>query len=555
MGSEAADNGAQMRTGGELLLDTLLAEGADLAFCVPGESYLAVLDALYDRQNRFRMIVCRHEGGAANMAEAYGKLTGRPGVCFVTRGPGASHAAIGVHTAQQDSTPMILFVGQAERSHLDRGAFQEVDYRQMFGKFAKWVTQIEDPRRIPELVGRAFHVAVNGRPGPVVVALPEDVLKETTSAAPPAPFKRVIAAPSTVALEQIRAMLEAAERPLLVLGGGGWDAQAVGRMQRFAEAFALPAAAGFRCQDLFDNTHPHYVGDLGLGVDASLVALVLQADLLLVVGERMGEATTTGYSFVEIPRPAQKLIHVHPDPDELGIVYQAELLVAATMRDFAEAVQDMSLARRGDRTAWIAAGREAYLKKIAPREAKLAIDMPRVVQHLRENLPADAIIANGAGTYTGYVHRFYQYRRFRSQLAPVSGSMGYGFPAAIAAKIVHPERPVVCFAGDGCFLMAAQELATAMRYRLAVVVVLVNNGSYGSIRMHQEREYPGRPVATDLENPDFVALARSYGAYGEQVERTEDFPAAYQRAASCGGPALLELKIGIEDMLAANPRA
>jgi len=546
-------NTSSPRTGGQVLVETLLAEGANLAFCVPGESYLAALDAMHDVQDQFRMIVCRHEASATNMAEATGKLTGRPGIAFVTRGPGSSHASIGVHTAQQDSTPLILFVGQAARDHLERDAFQEVDYRQMYGKFAKWVVQIDDAERIPELVSRAFHVAVNGRAGPVVVAIPEDVLKDACTAPPPKPYQRVVSAPSTAALSEFETMLAEAERPLLIVGGGSWTAGAVKKIERFAEAHSLPAAVGFRRQDLFDNTHPNYVGDLGLGIDPALAAMVRAADLLIVVGERLGEASTKGYTLIDIPQPAQRLVHVHPSPDQLGIVYGADMLLASGMEEFADAVETLKPGLKV-RTRWITEGRANYEKKIAPRENGLPLDVGAVVKHLRETLPEDAIIANGAGTYTGYVHRYYTFRQYGTQLAPTSGSMGYGFPAAIGAQVLNPGRTVVAFAGDGCFLMASQELATAVRYALPVIVVLVNNNSYGSIRMHQERDYPGRVFATGLNNPDFVALARSYGAHAELVETSEGFPAAFERARASGKPALLELRIDIDAMVAANPR-
>lgn len=542
-----------VRTGGQVLIDTLIAEGARLAYCVPGESFLAALDAMRDVQDRFRLIVCRHEAAAANMAEATGKLTGNPGIVFVTRGPGSSHAAIGIHTAQQDSTPLIVLVGQASRGHLQREAFQEVDYGQMYGKFAKWAVQVEDAERLPELVSRAFHIAVNGRPGPVVIAIPEDVLTDACAATPPPPFRRAVAAPSAAALRELEALLGEAERPLLVLGGGGWNPLALEQMRDFAEKHHLPVAAGFRCQDLFDNTHPNYVGDLGLGIDPALAGMVRQSDLLVVVGERLGEASTKGYSIIDIPRPAQKLVHAHPGPEQLGMVYQADLPIAATMADLAAALGDVAAGPKR-RAEWIAQGRAAYEKKITPKATGLPLDIGEVVRYLRESLPDDAIITNGAGTYTGYVHRYYTYKSFKTQLAPTSGAMGYGFPAALAAKIVHPDRQVVCFAGDGCFLMASHELATAVRYGLAIVVVLVNNGSYGSIRMHQERAYPGRVFATGLNNPDFVALARAYGAHGELVEKTADFAGAFARAVGSGKPALLELRVDIEAMVASNPR-
>jgi acetolactate synthase-1/2/3 large subunit len=553
MAHQDADTTAEARTGAQVLVDTLIAQGSTLAFCVPGESYLAALDAMRDVQDRFRMIVCRHEASASNMAEASGKLTGRPGLCFVTRGPGSSQGSVGIHTAQQDSTPMIYFVGQVSYGELGREAFQEVDYVAMYSKFAKWAVQIDDVARIPEIVSHAFHVAVNGRPGPVVVAIPEDVLKQICPNPPAPPYKRAVSAPGRAALSELETLLEKAERPLLIVGGGGWTVEAVQRMQAFAEKHHLPAAVGFRCQDLFDNSHPNYVGDLGLGVDAALAAMVKSADLLIAVGERLGDASTKGYTLLDIPAPSQTLVHVHPGPEELGKVYRADLPIAANVRDFAEAVLDLKAGPK-TRESWISEGRAAYQRKITPKPSDLPLDMAAVVKHLRETLPADAIVTNGAGTYTGYVHRYYTYRSYRSQLAPTSGSMGYGFPAAIAAKLVHPERTVVCFAGDGCFLMASQELATAIRYDLPVIVVLVNNSSYGSIRMHQERTYPGRTFATGLNNPDFVALAKAYGAGGEAVETTQDFPAAFERARASGKPYLLELKIDIEVMVKANPR-
>lgn len=544
---------SNVRTGGQVLIDALIAQGADLAFCVPGESYLAALDAMHDVQDTFRMIVCRHEAGAANMAEATGKLTGRPGICFVTRGPGSSQGSVGVHTAQQDSTPLIYFVGQVSYGDLGREAFQEVDYVAMYGKFAKWAVQIDDAERIPEIISRAFHVAVNGRPGPVVIAIPEDVLKDPCTRTPAPRMSRAVAAPGRAALAELKASIDSAERPLLVLGGSGWTAESIDRMRAFAERHHMAAAAGFRRQDLFDNRHPNYVGDLGLGIDAALAEMVRNADLIVSVGERLGDASTKGYTLLDIPKPRQKLIHVHPGPEELGMVYRADLAIAATVGDFAEAVADLEPGPK-TRDAWISEGRAAYERKITPKPTSLTIDPAQVVRHLRETLPDDAIVTNGAGTYTGYVHRYYTFKRFGTQLAPTSGSMGYGFPAAIAAQILHPDRTVVCFAGDGCFLMASAELATAVRYRLPVVVVLINNSSYGSIRMHQERDYPGRTFATDLNNPDFVALAKAYGAHGELVEKTEDFAAAFERAKSTGKPSILELRIDIDTMIAANPR-
>lgn len=551
--NELADT-ARERSGGQILVDCLIAHGVDTVFSVPGESFLAVLDALHDVPDKIRSIVGRHEASTANMAEAFGKLTGRPGICFVTRGPGASHASIALHTAAQDSTPLILFVGQVARDQLGREAFQEMDYREMFGGIAKWVTEIVDPRRIPELVSRAFHIAVNGRPGPVVISIPEDMQTETCEVGASAPFGRVVAAPGEEALGRLQSLVEASERPLVIVGGGGWTAAACDAIRRFSEIFAVPVAAGFRRQDLFDNSHRNYVGALGLGVDPKLADMVRRSDLLLVVGERMGDTTTSGYELIDIPRPRQTFVHVHPGPEELGMLYQGDLLINATMPDFAAALARLRPARMPDRADWIADGRRNYEQASTPRPTDLAISIGHIVQHLRETLPPDAVICNGAGSYTGFVHKFYRFRHYGTQLAPTSGAMGYGFPAALAAKAIHPDRPVVCFAGDGCFLMASQELATAVMHDLPVVVVLVDNGSYGSIRSHQERRYPGRVYATDLVNPDFAALAKAYGAHGERVMKTADFPAAFVRALHSKKPALIHLKIAIEDMLGTDPR-
>ena len=534
------------RTGGQLLVDALKVHGVDLAFCVPGESYLAVLDALYDARNAIRLITCRQEGGAANMAEAYGKLTGRPGICFVTRGPGATNASIGVHTAFQDSTPMILFVGQVARDQAEREAFQEVDYRRMFAPLAKWAAQIDDPARVPELVSQAFHRAVAGRPGPVVIALPEDMLTATADVMDTRPYKTVRPHPGPAELQAMRDLLAKAERPFLLLGGGGWDARAVRDIAAFAEASGLPVGVSFRCQDLVDNAHENYAGHVGIGPHPALAAQVRDADVLLVVGARLGEMTTGGYTLLDVPVPKQTLIHVHAGAEELGRVYQPALAINAGMAQFAAAARALPPV---DPSRWAARTAQAHRDYLATLEhAGHAgpVQMPAVMKFLRERLPPDAILTNGAGNYTTWLHRFYQYRRFRTQLAPTSGAMGYGLPAAVAAKAVHPERMVVCFAGDGCFLMNGQELATAVQYGLAIIVIVVNNGMYGTIRMHQEREYPERVHGTDLANPDFAALARAYGAFGEKVEATGDFAPAFERAMTSGKPALLELRLDPE---------
>ncbi|GAA0333680.1 thiamine pyrophosphate-binding protein [Sphingomonas oligophenolica] len=538
-----------------MLVDCLLAHGVDTIFCVPGESYLTVLDALHDVQDRIRIIVGRHEASVGQMAEAYGKLTGKPGICFVTRGPGSCHASIAVHTAHHDATPLILFIGQVGRDQLGRDAFQEMDYHGLFDHTAKWVTEIADPNRIPELISRAFHTAVNGKPGPVVVSIPEDMQNQLCAPATPAHYKLAGAAPSTESLEQLQSLVEAAERPILVLGGSGWSAESVADIRSFAEVFGLPVATGFRRQDLFDNSHPNYVGDLGIAPDKKLIELVGSSDLLLVVGERLGDATSASYTTFQIPRPAQTLIHVHPGAEELGALYEADLLINATAREFSSAVA--RLVPRGgiDRGTWVTGGRAAYEHfSVPPTSGHPRIDVARIIKELSDRLPSNAVISNGAGLYTAFVHRFYQFRDYGSQLAPTTGAMGYGLPAAIAAKVVYPDRPAVCFAGDGCFMMASQELATAVMFNLNLIVVVIDNSSYGSIRHHQEKYFPGRVVATDLVSPDFVALAEAYGAYAERVEATEDFAAAFERAANSGRPALLTFRQDITEVVPTKPK-
>lgn len=535
-----------LRTGGQILVDALEIHGVDLAFCVPGESYIAALDALYDARDTIRLVVCRHEGGAANMADAYGKLTGRPGICFVTRGPGASNAAIGVHTAFQDSTPMILLVGQVARDHCEREAFQEVDFRRMFGQMTKWVAQVDDPARIPEFLSRAFHTATAGRPGPVVLALPEDVLREPGTAPATDPYRPVRPHPGAADMARLRQMLAAAGRPFMLIGGGGWDAPACADLADFAAANRLPTGVSFRCQDYLDNTHACYVGHVAIGIDPNLARRVREADLLLVVGARMGELTTGGYTLIEAPRPKQRLIHVHAGAEELGRVYQADLAINAAPGPFAAAARALAPVEPAPWSGWAESARADYLATLEPPTSPGPLQMAQVVAHLRRVLPADAILTNGAGNYAQWLHRFYQYRRYRTQLAPTSGAMGYGVPAAVAAKIVHPDRVVVSFNGDGCFLMNGQELATAVAERANVVFLVVNNRMYGTIRMHQERAYPGRVWGTDLVNPDFAAYARAFGAHGEAVARTEDFAPAFERALDAGTPALIELRLDPE---------
>ncbi|GAA4329566.1 thiamine pyrophosphate-binding protein [Pigmentiphaga soli] len=530
------------RSGGRILVDALKVHGVDHAFCVPGESFLPALDALYEARDAIRTVICRQEGAAAHMAEAYGKLTGRPGVCLVTRGPGATNASIGVHTASQDSTPLVLLVGQVGTGQLGREAWQEIDVRTMFGAMAKWATQVDHIERMPEIIGRAFHVAVSGRPGPVVVALPEDVLYREAEVADTAPYRRVQPNPAPADLARLQALLAQARRPLAILGGGGWNAEGCAGIRAFAEAFRLPVCTAFRRQDLFDNTHPLYAGDLGVGVSPALARRVREADLLIAIGARLGETTTSGYTLLGVPRPAATLVHVHQDPAELGKVYEADLAINAGLPEFAQAAAALAPASAPAWRDWSDALQAEYADTLAPGPMPGPVDLGQVFTQMRRALPADAIVTNGAGNYTGWLHRFHQYRGLRTQLAPASGVMGYGMPAACAAALLHPGRKVVCVAGDGCFLMNGQELATVKQYRLPIVFVVVNNGMYGSIRMHQELHYPGRVFGTDLENPDFAALAAAYGVDGQVVERTEDFAPAFERALAAGRAALIELR-------------
>lgn len=538
--------GIDRASGGRILVDSLVTHGVELAFCVPGESYLAVIDALYDVRERIRLIVCRQEGGAAFMAEAYGKLTGRPGVCFVTRGPGATNGSIGVHTAYQDSSPMILFIGQVGGEVVEREAFQEIDYRRMFGPMAKWVAQIDRVERIPEYVSHAFHCAVAGRPGPVVLALPEDVLSASAVPASVRPYQRVKPHPGDRDLQELSDLLKSAQRPLVILGGGDWSAQACEDIRVFLEHWRLPGACSFRRQDLLDNRHPQYVGEIGIAVSADLRRRVHEADLLVTVGARLGEMTSGGYALFEIPRPRQRFVHVHPGAEELGRVYQADLMINSGMAEFAARAKALAGPVSPEWAGWTQTLHAEYLDTLRPVDSPGALNLSRIVAWLRERLPPGTIVSNGAGNFSGWVQRFYQYTGFRTQLGPTNGAMGYGVPAAIAAKLLYPQRTVLCFSGDGDYLMTGQELATAVQYGVAVIFFVVNNSMYGTIRMHQEREHPGRVYATGLNNPDFAVLAKAYGAYGEVVERTEDFQHAFERAIACGGPALIELRVDPE---------
>lgn len=528
------------RSAARVLVDQLRIHGSDTAFCVPGESYLDVLDALYDTPE-IKLIVARQEGGAAFMAEAYGKVTGKPGICFVTRGPGASNASIGVHTAFHDCTPMILFIGQVARAFSEREGFQEIDFRRMFAPISKWATQIDDPARIPEILAHAFAAAVSGRPGPVVIALPEDMLAEVVAVADAASYLRAQGSPSSEQLAQLRALLVDAERPLLIVGGGDWSAHAADDLRMAVRANGLPAVASFRAQDIVDNRLPEYVGALGVGGNPALRERVKQADLIVCVGDRLSELPMDDYQLLRVPTPEQTLVHVFPDPNELGRVYQPHLPIVSGMPEFAAALRAVPPVDGARWRAWLAEGRAAYERYTHPAASSTAADVGAIITHMRERLPSDTMITNGAGNYTGLVHRFTQFTTFRTQVAPVNGTMGYGVPAAVACKLLHPERTVVAFAGDGCFLMNGQELATAMQYQLSILIVVINNRMLGTIRMHQERRFPGRVMGSDLVNPDFAAYARAFGAHGETVMRTDDFPAALERALAAGRTALLEV--------------
>ena len=530
------------RTGGEVLIDQLVVHGVSHVFCVPGESYIAALDALHG--GPIAITVCRQEGGASIMAEAVGKATGRPGICFVTRGPGATNAASGLHVARQDSTPMILFVGQIARDVREREAFQELDYRAVFGSIAKWVTEIDDPARIPELISRAFYAATSGRPGPVVIALPEDMLVERTVTADASPFEPIETVPGPLDMDRLRALLAAAERPIVLLGGSRWSQEASSALARFAERFALPVATTFRRTHLFDPQHPSYAGELGNGPNPKLVARVKSADLVMLVGGRLGELPSQHYTILDVPVPRQTLVHVYPGVEELGRVYRAQLPIHATPTAFAAALENLA---PPNAPRWAEETKAAHADFLAWTEKPTAVPGPvnpgEIVAGLRTLLPADAVICNGAGNFSLWVHRFYRYRRYGTQLAPISGSMGYGVPAAVAMKRIAPERTVIAFAGDGDFLMTGQEFATAVQYELPIVVVVVDNGMYGTIRMHQERDYPGRVVATELKNPDFAAYARAFGGFGATVEKTADFWPALEAAQRSGKPAIVHVKV------------
>jgi acetolactate synthase I/II/III large subunit len=533
------------RSAAEALVDQLIVNGVRHVFCVPGESYLAALDALRDRY--VAITVCRNEAGAAMMAEAMGKATGRPGVCFVTRGPGATNASPGVHIARHDSTPMILFIGQIERVFRDRDAFQEMDYRAFFGSLAKWAVEIDDASRVPEIVSRAFQIAIEGRPGPVVVSLPKDMLTEPIIGPDARASAPVETAPGAAAMAEFEMLLAGARRPFLILGGTRWSEAAVASVHRFAERFELPVATSYRRGPLFDALHPCYAGDLGLGPNPKLIARIKQSDLPILLGGRLGEIPSQGFTLFEIPGPRADLVHIHASAEEFGRLYQARLSIHATPIAFADALDALSPrapVRWGAQTKEAHAELKAWTEVATPQPGP--VNLGAIMVWLREHAPADTILCNGAGNYASWIHRFYRFRRLGSHIAPTSASMGYGVPAAVAMQRLHPASLVLSINGDGDFLMNGQEFATAVQYGLPIVVIICDNASYGTIRMHQEREYPGRVVATDLRNPDFASYARAFGGFGVTVEKTEDFPAAFEAARAARTPAIIHLKIATE---------
>lgn len=536
----------QARIGGHILVDQLVAHGAEHVFCVPGESYLAVLDGLYDAS--IEVTVCRQEGGAAMMADAYGKLTGKPGICMVTRGPGASNALAGIHIAQQDSTPLILFVGQIERRMREREAFQEMDYRAVFGTQAKWVTEIDQVERIPELISRAFHIATSGRPGPVVIALPEDMLVETAQVADAPHYQVIDAAPTAAQLDTLGELLANARKPIAILGGTRWDQNAVDEFAEFASSYQLPVAVQFRRQMLFSVDHPCFIGDVGLGSNPDLIEYIRDSDLVLLVGGRMSEIASQSYTLFDIPVPKQKLVHVYPDAAELNRVYRATLGINVSPISFAQAVSALQPAGTPAWAGELPRLRSSYVAWSDPSTITHpgSLQVGKVMTYLASTLPDDSIMCNGAGNYATWLHRFHPFKRYGTQLAPTSGSMGYGLPAAVGAKRISPSRTVVCFAGDGCFMMHGQEFATAVQYNLPIIVLIFDNGMFGTIRMHQELHYPARVSATTLENPDFAAYAQAFGGHGERVETTEQFAPAFERAVASGKPAILHCLIDPE---------
>ena len=535
-----------MRHGGQILIDQLKIQGVDRVFCIPGESYLPALDGLYE--SGIQTIVGRLEGGVAMMAEASGKLTGRPGIAFVTRGPGASNASAGIHIAFQDSTPMILFVGQVDSSHRDREAFQEVDYKKMFSPLAKWVAEIDNIERLPEYISRAFNVALSGRPGPVVLSLPEDTLfaKSDIPDAPKAnPSKQMV---SEEDVNEVIDKLKLAKNPFIIVGGSGWSSEAAENLGKFAKSMGIPVGTSFRCQDYLDNRHPNYVGDVGIGINPALLKRITLADCVLVLNARLGEMTTGGYSMFDIPKTTQYLIHVHPDPNELGSVYQPDIGLVCNSAEFIKKAVNNSKEHQNKSPIKERANYQAWQKPLTtPGNVKMEV----VIKKLSNILPEETIITNGAGNYNGWLHRYFTYKGWRTQVGSTSGSMGYGLPAAVAAKLIHHDKEVICLSGDGCFQMTMQEFGTACQYGLNIIIIISNNSVYGTIKMHQEKAFPGRPSGTSMVNPNFAELAKSYGGHGEVVLSTDQFPGALERARNSNKPAILDLRT---DPKAINPQ-
>jgi len=536
----------KMRHGGQILIDQLKIQGVDRVFCIPGESYLPALDGLYE--SGIQTIVGRQEGGVAMMAEASGKLTGRPGIAFVTRGPGASNASAGIHIAFQDSTPMILFVGQVDSSHRDREAFQEVDYKKMFSPLAKWVAEIDNIERLPEYISRAFNIALSGRPGPVVLSLPEDTLfaKADIPDAPKAnPSKQMV---SEEDVNEVIDKLKLAKNPFIIVGGSGWSSEAAENLGKFAKSMGIPVGTSFRCQDYLDNRHPNYVGDVGIGINPALLKRITLADCVLVLNARLGEMTTGGYSMFDIPKPRQYLIHIHPDPNELGSVYQPDIGLVCNSAEFIKKAVNNSKEHQNKSPTKERANYQAWQKPLTtPGNVKMEV----VIKKLSNILPEETIITNGAGNYNGWLHRYFTYKGWRTQVGSTSGSMGYGLPAAVAAKLIHHDKEVICLSGDGCFQMTMQEFGTACQYGLNIIIIISNNSVYGTIKMHQEKAFPGRPSGTSMVNPNFAELAKSYGGHGEVVLSTDQFSGALERARNSNKPAILDLRT---DPKAINPQ-
>jgi len=526
-----------MRHGGQILIDQLKIQGVERVFCIPGESYLPALDGLYG--SGIETVVGRQEGGVAMMAEASGKLTGRPGVAFVTRGPGATNASAGIHIAFQDSTPMVLFIGQVDSSQRDREAFQEVDYKKMFTPLAKWVAEIDKTERIPEYVSRAFSVAVSGRPGPVILSLPEDILFAKSNVIDAPKIKPLRQMVSEIDVKEIITKLKNASNPFIIVGGSGWSLEASKSLGKFAKSLGIPVGTSFRCQDYLNNYHPNYVGDVGIGINPELLKRIKMADCILVLNARLGEMTTGGYSMFDIPKTKQYLIHIHPDPNELGSVYQPDIGLVCNSADFIQKAAEISKDSQRKPPIKERKSYEAWQKIITtPGDVKMEI----VIKELSKTISEKTIITNGAGNYNGWLHRYFKYRGWRTQVGSTSGSMGYGLPAAVAAKLMYPNNEVICLSGDGCFQMTMQEFGTACQYGLNIIVIISNNSIYGTIRMHQEREFPGRPSGTSMLNPNFADLAKSYGGYGEVVLKTNQFLNALERAREANKPAIIDLR-------------